>query len=262
MTIKTLILGDVIGAPGCRALFVGLKNLINKKQVDLVIANGENASGGRGIAPSDMEALFKSGVQVITSGNHIWQKKEIIPYLESEDRLLRPENYPKGVPGKGTCVIQVKGASVAVCNLEGRVHLSNIRCPFKVGEDTVRLLKGESRIIIIDFHAEFPQEKEALAWYLDGKISALVGTHSHVQTADERILPKGTAYITDIGMTGPVETCIGMSIETAIKRSLTQMPLKMEVEERQAEINGVLLTIDAETGYSKAIERIKEKSIL
>ncbi len=258
--IRALVLGDVVGKPGRRALFVGLKKLVQKSRADLVIANGENAADGRGMLPADVDELRQYGVDVITSGNHIWQKKEILPLLDSDERLLRPENYPRGVPGRGYCVLPVKGVSVAVCNLEGRRFLSSLRCPFKSGRELAGQLHRETRCIIVDFHAEDPEEKEALGLYLDGAVSAVLGTHTHIQTADQRILPGGTGYITDIGMTGPIDSCIGMQVETAIRRNLTQMPLKMEVEDKPAVIRGVYLEIDAETGRSLAVKPFNETS--
>ncbi len=256
--IKALVLGDVIGKPGTRALFYNLKNVIKKTNADLVIVNGENAYEGSGLTPELVREFFNSGVDVITSGNHIWRKKEIYPFLDSEERLLRPENYPKKVPGKGFCTITVNDIAVSVLNLEGKLNNARLPCPFQIGKERIKKLTKISPIIIIDFHAEIPQEKEALALYLDGEISALVGTHTHVQTADERILPGGTAYITDIGMTGPVDSVIGVDPEIAIKRMVSQMPLKLDVAERPAVMMGVLIKIDAHSGKATAIERFKE----
>ncbi len=261
-TVKVLMLGDIMGRPGCRAIFIGLKSLIHSTGADIVVANGENASDGKGIFPQDLDGLYKSGVHVVTSGNHIWQKKEILPILDEDQRLLRPANYPDGVPGKGWCVVPIRDTKVAVCNLQGRVQLPDILCPFKTGEDLSARLRRETNIILIDFHAEFPEEKEALAFHLDGKVTAVIGTHTHVQTADEKILEGGTGYITDIGMTGPSDSVIGMQVDTAILRGLTQMPLLLEVGEHTAEINGILLQIDAITGRTVSIERIKEKSLV
>ena len=255
-----MVIGDVVGKPGCRAVFTHLTRLVDKHEIDFVIANGENASGGLGIYPEDAEALLKSGVSVITSGNHIWQKKEIIPYLEESQRLLRPENYPVGVPGSGHCIISAKGVQVGVCNLQGRLQLPDIRCPFKVGREVVSRITKITNIIVLDIHAENPEEKEALAWHLDGEISALIGTHTHVPTADEKILAKGTAFITDIGMTGPVESVIGMDVDTVLRRSLTQIPFKMAVAENRARINGVVVSVNAETGHADSIFRIAEDS--
>ncbi len=258
-SLKTLILGDVVGQPGCRALFWGLQSLIKKNNVELVIANGENASDGLGLTPEIADRFFKSGVDVITSGNHIWQRREILPLLDFEERLLRPENYPPGVPGKGHFIINKKDIPIAILNLEGRMHLSHLHCPFQVGREIVRRLRRKTNLIIIDFHAEVPQEKEALGLYLDGQVSALVGTHSHVPTADEKILNGGTGYITDIGMTGPVDSVIGMKKEISLRRCLSQMPIKMEVEDSTPVIMGVLLEIDVNSGKTVSIQRIKKE---
>ncbi len=210
-----------------------------------------------GITPEAAEGLFKSGIDVITSGNHIWQKKEIIPLLERDGRILRPENYPTGVPGGGLSLITKKQVPVAIVNLQGRVGMYSIRCPFKVGESLIRQLGKKTKVIVVDFHAELPEEKEALALHLDGKVSAVVGTHTHVQTADEKILPGGTAYITDTGMTGPAGGVIGMKRDISIKRSLMQIPYKMEVEDSSAVLMGVLLTIAVNSGKALSIERIR-----
>ncbi len=257
--LRALILGDVVGQPGCRALFVGLAGLVRKYDADLVVVNGENAADGFGMTPEIAERFFKSGVHVITSGNHIWQRKEILPTLQANDRLLRPENYPAGVPGKGHCMLSVRDIPVLVVNLEGRVNLSPLRCPFAVGKSLVKQFRSKTRIVIVDFHAESVEEKEALGIYLDGEVSAVVGTHTHVQTADERILPRGTAYISDIGMIGPEGSVIGMRRETAVMRSLSQMPLKMEVQNSPAEVMGVFIEIEAD-GKAARIERVQEKS--
>jgi metallophosphoesterase (TIGR00282 family) len=256
--IKVLVLGDVVGKPGTRALFYNLKNMIKRTNADLVIANGENADEGSGMTPELVKDFFQSGVDVITSGNHIWHKKELYPLLKTEDRLLRPENYPKDVPGKGICTINIKNTMVSIINLEGRLNNACLPCPFQTGKDRVKKLKRISSVILIDFHAELPQEKEALALYLDGEISALFGTHTHVQTADERILPGGTAYITDIGMTGPVDSVIGVVKEVAIRRLLSQMPLKMEVVDKPAVIMGVLIEINTHSGKAISITRFQE----
>jgi metallophosphoesterase (TIGR00282 family) len=257
-TLKALVLGDIVGKPGTRAVFYNLKNIIKKTKADFVIANGENAHEGSGMIPELVDELFKSGVDVITSGNHIWRKKELYPLLDTEERLLRPDNYPKKVPGKGTCTINVKDVTVSVMNLEGKLNNSRLPCPFQTGLERCKQLSKLGKIIIVDFHAEVPQEKEALALYLDGKVSALVGTHTHVQTADERILPGGTAYITDIGMTGPADSVIGVAPELAIKRLVSQMPLKMEVVDRPAVIMGVVIEIDTASGKAESIVRFKE----
>ncbi len=260
--LRALILGDIVGKPGYRALFIGLKGLIRKNSIDIVIANGENAADGYGLTPEIARSIFQSGVNVITSGNHIWQKQEIFPVLDSEDCLLRPDNYPDGVPGHGSCLAEVGDIKVGVINLEGRLQMSNIRCPFKIADHLIGKLKRTTNIIIVDFHAEIPEEKEALGYYLDGRVSAVVGTHTHVQTADERVLPHGTAYITDIGMTGPSDSVIGMRVEDALRRSLTQMPIRMEVAEKPADIMGVVIEIDTSSGKALSIKRIKARSMV
>jgi len=264
-TLRALVLGDVVGQPGCRALFIGLADLVRRLGADIVIANGENAADGFGLTPEIAERMFKSGVHVITSGNHIWQKREIYPVLQVNDTLLRPENYPVlpppgSVPGKGHCLVTVRGHAVLVINLEGRVNLSPLRDPFLVGRSLLKQFRGRARISIVDFHAESVEEKEALGLFLDGEASAVIGTHTHVQTADERILPGGTAYITDIGMTGPTDSVIGMKRDTAIARSLSQMPLKMEVQNSIAEIAGVILEFDMASGRANRIERVRHLS--
>lgn len=264
-TLKALILGDVVGQPGCRALFIGLPDLVRRLAADLVIANGENAADGFGLTPDIAERMLKSGVHVITSGNHIWQKKEIYPLLQTNDTLLRPENYPViqgpgAIPGKGHCIVSVRDIPVLVINLEGRVNLSPLRDPLHVGKALLKQFRSRVKAVIVDFHAESVDEKEALGLYLDGEVSAVIGTHTHVQTADERILSAGTAYITDIGMTGPIESVIGMKKETAIARSLSQMPLKMEVQNSTGEIQGVLIEIDTGSGKAVRIERVRQLS--
>lgn len=260
-TINALLLGDVIGQPGCRAVFIGLKKLIKENKADVVMVNGENAADGFGITPENAQMIFASGADVITTGNHVWQKKEIYPILESRDELLRPANYPKKAPGHGSCIINVKGTKVAFLNLQGRVDMPNLDCPFTVASEEVRKLRKETKIIIIDFHAENVEEKEALALYLDGKVSSLTGTHTHIQTGDERIFEKGTAYMTDIGMTGPMSGVIGSNSDLAVKRQQTQMPLKMEIEDLPATLNGVILKIDINTGKTISIKRISKKSL-
>jgi len=255
--ISALVLGDVVGQPGCRALFFKLPGLIKKYKADLVIVNGENASDGFGIMPEDAEKLFSKGVDIITSGNHIWQKKDIYPLMNKDNpAILRPANYPPGVPGKGSATLSIKGEEVTVLNLLGRVRMGMpVDCPFRYSADFLKK-QNKSKVVIVDFHAEDVMEKESLAWYLDGKVSAVVGTHTHVQTADQRILPRGTAYITDIGMTGPKDSVIGTKPEISIERSVTQLPLKVEVAENESVIHGVHLLIDSETGKSRSIELV------
>lgn len=255
--ITALILGDIVGQPGCRALFIGLKSLIRKYNADFVIVNGENAAGGFGITPDLADQIFAIGVDVITSGNHIWQKKEIYKYLDSTEKLIRPANYPGDVPGNGFCVITKKDFRMCVINLQGRVEMYDLDSPFDTASSIIRTQSDAADGIIVDFHAESTAEKEALALYLDGKVNAVVGTHTHIQTADERILPEGTAFITDLGMTGPTGSVIGVDPEISIRRSLTQMPLKMEVLEMPGVIRGVAVDI-SKNGKTQSISRIAE----
>ncbi len=259
-SVKILMLGDIVGQTGCRIVFFQLKKLLKKINPDFLIINGENSADGFGITPKTADTMYQSGADVITSGNHVWQKSEIIPLLESNDTLLRPANYPKGAKGKGYCIVEKKGIKIGVINLEGRESMSNLDCPFQVGRELIKKISSETNIILIDFHAESVMEKEAFAFYFDGKVSAVVGTHTHVQTADERILKKGTAYITDLGMTGPEESVIGAEKSIAIKRSLTQMPIKMEIADTEGMINGAVIEIDVNTGKALSITRINESA--
>jgi metallophosphoesterase (TIGR00282 family) len=261
-SVNTLILGDIVGQAGCRALFLGLPGLVKKYSADIVVVNGENAAAGFGITPEILEKLFSAGVHVVTSGNHIWQQKEILPVLDSGQRLLRPHNYPKGVPGHGYCFVENRGIKAAVLNLEGRVRMNNLLCPFGSAKEVLRRLRQETRIILVDFHAEDNEEKEALGLYLDGDVSVLFGTHTHVATADERILPGGTAYITDIGMVGPADSVIGFPADMAVQRARTQLSLKLEPSDAPACICGIAVEIDAESGKALQIERVRVQSLV
>jgi len=251
---KILVLGDIVGKPGRNVLKQWLPEWKSTHTIDFVIANGENAAGGMGMTTKIYHELLAIGIDVITSGNHIWSKKEVYPLLDSSDRLLRPANYPDNVPGKGWAVHSIQGRKVMVANLEGRVFMKSLECPFKTMD---HLLEGfDGKIILVDFHAEATSEKIAMGWYLDGRVSAVVGTHTHVQTADETILPNGTAYITDLGMTGPVNSVIGMKKDVVLHRFLTQMPSKFEVAKGQTVISGALVTLDPDSGRAISIERI------
>jgi metallophosphoesterase (TIGR00282 family) len=226
----------------------------------MIIINGENAAGGFGLTPEDSDRFFSVGVDVITSGNHIWQKREILPLLDSEDRLLRPANYPPGVPGHGYCIVEKKGTKVAVINLLGRSRMGfSGECPFATGKKIIQQIGSKADYFLIDFHAEDPMEKEALVYYLDGVASLVYGTHTHIQTADERILPGGTGYITDIGMVGPDYSVIGSDPEQSIKRSISQLPIKMEVIDNTPLICGIV--VDLKDGGTSAIQRIRIKGI-
>jgi metallophosphoesterase (TIGR00282 family) len=256
--MRILFIGDIVGKPGRRALEGLLGKVISDHAVDFTIANGENAAGGMGVTPAIGTEILDLGVDVLTSGNHIWAKKEILPFLDEERRLLRPSNYPEGVPGKGRGVfVSRKGFKVGVLNLEGRVFMRNLDCPFRVAEKEVEVLCTETKIIAVDFHAEATSEKMAMGWFLDGKVSMMVGTHTHVQTSDERILEEGTAYITDAGMTGPTASVIGVRREVAIHRFLTQIPWKYDAATEGIELQGVVVDVDSQTGKASRIERIK-----
>lgn len=250
---RVLLLGDVYGAPGRRALFFKLPSLARELGPDLVVVNGENAADdGFGLDSASMFQFFEAGVDVVTSGNHIWQQRDLIPYLDSEARLLRPANYPAGNPGHG--FVAIKG--FAVVNLQGRCEMLPVDCPFKAGLAAVEKARRQTPLVIVDFHAESAAEKEALGFCLDGLATAVVGTHTHVQTADEKILPKGTAYITDLGMCGPENSVIGSEPEVSIRKQLTQMPYKPPVSGNEGRLRGVLVEADAATGRAVSIRRI------
>ncbi len=253
------MLGDLIGQPGCRALFISLSKIIKENNIDFVVVNGENAADGFGITPEIAEQLFSLGVDVITTGNHIWQKDTIIEYMQRNDRLLRPANYPKQAPGNGFVIVEKKGIKYGVLNLIGRMNLVRTDCPFSSAKKIIQENSKKCNLFLIDMHAEAPEEKEALAYMLDGKASIVVGTHTHVQTADERILPKGTGYITDLGMTGPIDSVIGSEPELSITRVTTMVPVRMVVVNNDSMINGIIATIDSETGNCMAIDRLSER---
>lgn len=256
--IRILMIGDVVGRPGRRAVKENLPGLIQDQKIDLVVANGENAAGGNGITRDVAHEFFNAGVEIITMGNHVWNKKEIINFMAQEDRVIRPANYPPGTPGKGyICYKTQKGTTVCVMNLSGRVFMPDLDCPFRCADETLGFFKKQSAIILLDFHAEATSEKAALAYYLDGRISAVCGTHTHVQTADERILQEGTAFITDVGMTGPMESVIGVKKELVIDKFITQMPNRFEVASGLYQFNAVIIDIDEDTGKAVDIRRIQ-----
>lgn len=257
MPVKLLFIGDVIGKPGRDALSRELHRIVDRHRVDLVIANGENAAGGFGLTAETAQELFKCGVQMITSGNHIWDKKDALEYIKKEERIVRPANYPEGTPGKGATIVRTPGGvKIGILNLEGRVFMNNLDCPFRCADREVAKLKEETPIVFVDFHAEATSEKASLGWYLDGRVCAVIGTHTHVQTADERILTAGTAYMTDAGMTGAFDSVIGVKKEEAIQKFITQRPSKFEVAKKDIRINGVVIEVDEKSGLSLGIERI------
>ncbi|MBI5144347.1 MAG: TIGR00282 family metallophosphoesterase [Candidatus Omnitrophica bacterium] len=258
--MRILFIGDIVGEPGRRAAKELLPKLKRKESLDFVIANGENAAGGSGITPALADELFSCGIGVITSGDHIWKRKEILERIESDRRILRPANYPKEAPGFGSTIVESEsGIAVGVINLIGRVFMQAVECPFRASKEEVDKLAGKARVIVVDMHAEATSEKIALGWFLDGLVSAIVGTHTHVQTADEKILPNGTAFITDAGMTGPFDSVIGRKKEQILTRFITQMPARFEMAEGDIQLHGVILDIDEKTGKANSIKRVQEK---
>lgn len=257
MPVNILFIGDIIGKPGRQALSRELDRLVDRYSVDLVIANGENAAGGFGLTIDVAKELFSLGIDCLTSGNHIWDKKEQVQHILADPRITRPANYPDGTPGSGSAIFTTPGGvKIAVLNLEGRVYMKNLDCPFRIADREIERLRQEAKIIFLDFHAEATSEKSALGWYLDGRISALIGTHTHVQTADERVLPQGTAFMTDAGMTGSIDSVIGMGKEETIHRFLTQLPAKFEVAKKNIHLNAAVISIDENSGKALKIERI------
>jgi metallophosphoesterase (TIGR00282 family) len=233
-------------------------SLIQKEEIDLVVANAENSAGGMGVDIKSAKELLSAGVQVLTSGNHIWKKKEIYPFLDEQESLIRPANFPSGAPGKGWCVWQHNGLRALVINLQGRVFMPNhVDDPFRCVDEILKQQGSQSPVVIVDVHAEATSEKYAMGWYLDGRASLVFGTHTHVQTADERIFPAGTAYITDVGMCGPFDSVIGMEKETVIRGFITQLPRQFEVAQENVVLQGVIADIDEENGKAKAIRRLR-----
>jgi len=259
--MNILFVGDVVGRPGREIVRRGLPALVEHHAIDLVIVNVENAAAGFGVTREICEDFLKWGVDVMTSGNHIWDKKEAVEYIAGEPRLLRPANYPPGVPGRGAYVARTRaGRPVGVINAMGRVFMLNIDDPFAVMLHEIEAMRHWTRTIIVDFHAEATSEKVAMGWHLDGKVTAVLGTHTHVQTADERVLPNGTAVLTDVGMTGPHDSIIGMDREGALGRFLNGMPSKFEPATGNPRLNGAVIAADEETGRATAITRISYSS--
>lgn len=253
--VRVLFLGDIIGRPGRKALEKHLPALIKKHSPTVIIANGENAAGGVGITEKIGRELF-SRVDVLTSGNHIWDKREALEYLGRELHLLRPANYPPVNPGRGHCVFEPEdGPKIGVLNLQGRVFMEPIDCPFRVADEALKVMQPVTPVIIVDFHAEATSEKQALGWYLDGRVSAVIGTHTHVPTADERILPRGTAYLTDVGMVGGYNSVIGIKRDQAVARFLTSRPQRFEPGKDGSVFAGVFIEVDASTGKALSIRR-------
>ncbi len=255
--LKILFFADLVGKPGRFILSQMCKPLKEKFAADYVIANIENAAGGFGITPEMSRKIFTYGVNCQTSGNHIWDRQDIFNYLDEQPKLLRPANYPPGVPGSGILIDDVNGIKIGILNLMGRTYMKEIDCPFRTADRELRKIRETTDNIFIDFHAEVTSEKQALAYYLDGKVSAIIGTHTHVQTADESISERGTAYITDVGMTGPHDSIIGMEKVPSLERFLTGMPKRFACATSDLKISGVLVTINSDDGSALRIEKFK-----
>ncbi|MFA5144884.1 MAG: TIGR00282 family metallophosphoesterase [Candidatus Omnitrophota bacterium] len=259
--MNILFIGDIVGSPGREAVKKLLPGLKKEYKLQFVIANGENAAGGSGITSKVSEELFGAGVDVMTSGDHIWKKREIFEFINQEERILRPLNFPSGAPGRGFGIFKTKdgGLKVGVISVNGRVFMEALECPFRSAMAAVEAIAAQTNIIIVDIHAEATSEKVALSWYLNGRVSAVLGTHTHIQTADERILSKGTACLTDAGMTGPYNSVIGRRVENVLERFLTSIPVKFEVAEEDIQLHGAVVGIDEQTGKANSIIRIQRK---
>jgi metallophosphoesterase (TIGR00282 family) len=257
--LRVLAVGDIVGNPGYIIVKDFLSEIKKELDIDFCIANGENAATGNGITRSIAHGLFDSGVDVITMGNHVWSKRDIFRLFEDRESIIRPINYPIGTPGRGYIIAGINDKKVAVINAIGRVYLDNLDCPFRVIENELKTISKITNIIIVDFHAEATSEKIAMGWFLDGKVSAVFGTHTHVQTADERILPRGTAYITDIGMTGPHDSILGVRKDIIIGRFIHHMPQKFEIAEENVQLSGIVFEIDEITGKATSIHRVNVK---
>lgn len=261
MNIKILFIGDIVGSPGRAAIKALLPELKREESIDMVIANAENSAGGSGITPRTARDLFQSGCDVLTSGDHIWRRPEVMELLSRDANILRPANFPQSTPGSGRVVFTTRsGLKVGVVCLLGRVYVdAMVTSPFVSIQEELKALKKDTDIVVVDIHAEATSEKVALGWFLDGKVSAVLGTHTHIQTADEKILPQGTAYITDVGMTGPYDSVIGRNKDKIIERFLTGMPTRFELGTKDIELHGALVEVDVSTGLAKSIKRINRK---
>jgi len=255
--MRALFVGDVFGSPGRRALKPGLRLLRARHAPDLVVVNGENAAAGAGLTPETAEEIFRAGADVITSGNHVWDRKEVAPLLERNGRVLRPANYPDPAPGSGVCLLPAAdGTPVAVVNLQGRVFMAAVDDPFRVMDAILHELQGRARVVLVDFHAEATSEKLAFGWYVDGRVTAVLGTHTHVPTADARVLPGGTAFVCDVGMTGPYASVIGMDKDVVVERFLTQRPFRM-VPAEGGDVRVAAVLVDCgEDGRARSIVRV------
>jgi len=258
--MRVLFIGDVVGRPGRNIIGGRLDLLKEREKIDFAIVNAENAAGGSGLTPRIAEELFSAGADALTSGDHIWKKREIYNFLNSSEKVVRPLNYPEGAPGKGATIIKTPtGKKIGIINVIGRVFMDAVECPFRSAKKAVSDVREITPIIIVDIHAEATSEKVAMGWYLDGEVSAVVGTHTHIQTADEKILPEGTAYITDCGMTGPYDSVIGRKKDKILARFLTQLPAPFDIATDDVQMHGVIIDIDEKTGKAREIKRVREK---
>ncbi len=256
-----LFVGDIVGSPGRIILKDHLADIVEQRKIDLAIVNCENAASGFGITPRLADELFAAGADVLTGGNHIWDRKEIMDYFPHQPRLLRPANFPDGLPGSGLYIGSARnGTRYAVLNLQGRTFMAPIDCPFRAAERELALIPPDVKVILVDVHAETTSEKQAMGWFLDGKVSAVVGTHTHVATSDARVLPNGSAFITDVGMTGPHDSIIGMTKEPIIQRFLSSLPARFEVAEGDVQMHAVLIDVDETSGHSRSIETLVVRS--
>ncbi len=254
--MKILLVGDVCGRPG-RAAFARYTPKLRQEQgIDIVVVNGENSAGGKGISRKSLDALYHAGADIITSGNHVWDNKEILGFIDSEPFLVRPANYPEGAPGKGWCIYPFRAKNIGVVNLSGRAFMPDMDCPFQKIEDILHEIQKQCDVIILDFHAETTSEKMAMGWYLDGRVDVVVGTHTHIQTADARILPQGTAYITDLGMTGPWNSVLGVKKECILQKFTTCRPVRFDLADGPNVYSGVLVEINDTTNKVISIDRL------
>lgn len=255
--MNLLFIGDIFASAGRRILADNLLSIVHEEEIKLVVANCENAAGGFGITPMLADELFSRGIDVMTSGNHIWDKREIYEYLPRQERLIRPANYPDDLPGSGLCVTQARnGVKCAVINLQGRTYMPNTDCPFRKADSLLESLDDDVKVRLVDFHAEVTSEKMAMGWHLNGRVSAVLGTHTHVPTADTTVLDGGTAYQTDVGMTGPYESIIGVKVDPILRRFHTALPVRMEAAKRNPQLHSVVITVDPETGRATAAKRL------
>ena len=258
--MNILLIGDVVGKPGREAIKKLLPEIKKEFNIEFTVANIENAAGGAGITPNIVDEITDYDVDILTSGDHIWDRREIVTIIDTKNELLRPINYPTEIPGAGYCITQKQGKKIGVLNLQGRVFMApTVESPFKAASESIKVIKSKTPIILVDMHAEATSEKVAMGHFLDGLVSAVVGTHTHVQTADEKILSAGTAYITDLGMTGPCDSVIGQKKEKIIERFVTGIPVRFEVASGDVQLQGVVIDIDEKTGKAKSIQRLQRR---